>query len=163
MLPKSSTKQIPLTRGQFAIVDEADFAIANQYKWHAIRPHRIWYAVRTIWGHGENSSQYLHRFLLGNPQGVSIDHVDGNGLNCARSNLRIATKSQNDANRGRQENNKSGYKGVHWATRDKKWIAKIKVDGRQIYVGGFDNPVDAALAYDAAAHKYFGAFAGTNF
>ena len=88
-----------------------------------------------------------------------IDHKNGDKLNNAISNLRLATPSQNQANTNKQNNNTSGHKGVHWNKRNKKWVAKIGINGKGIYLGCFTNIDDAASAYDNAAQNYFGEFA----
>jgi hypothetical protein len=90
-----------------------------------------------------------------------IDHVDGNGVNNAISNLREATNSQNCMNRGAQSNNQSGYKGVSWYKRDGKWIAKIAVGGKQTNLGYFSTAEEAHAAYAAAAAELHGEFART--
>lgn len=91
-----------------------------------------------------------------------IDHIDGNGLNNDIENLRAANHGQNQHNKGTQKNNTSGFKGVSWHKRDKKWQAFIKFDGKKRYLGSFDTPEAAHEAYKAAAtklHKEFARFA----
>ncbi len=94
---------------------------------------------------------------------MKVDHWDGDGLNCRRGNLRAATHAQNLYNRGPQQNNKSGYKGVSWSRNAKKWWAHIQVDKKVIHLGYFDVAEQAARAYDVGALKYHGSFAKTNF
>ena len=91
-----------------------------------------------------------------------VDHIDGNGLNNQHSNLRIATRSQNLANRGSQENNTSGYKGVCWNKKLQKWIAKICIKGETIHIGCFIDKFEAARAYNIAAGRLFGEYAKLN-
>lgn len=93
------------------------------------------------------------------PTDVYIDHIDGNGLNNRIKNLRLATRSQNGANRALQSNNTSGIKGVHWAARSKKWKAQVSVGGRVKSLGYFESIDDATAAYRAATEQYFGSFA----
>jgi hypothetical protein len=90
-------------------------------------------------------------------------HKDGNGLNCQDGNLRVCTSSQNGMNRGKQSDNTSGYKGVTWDKSKGKWQASIKVNQKTIFLGRFNNVIEAAKAYDEGAKKYHGAFARLNF
>lgn len=94
---------------------------------------------------------------------TQLDHVDGNGLNNTRANLRPATNAQNNHNERLRATNTSGYKGVHWVRTNSKWRAEIRIDGRNRHFGYFVDPLDAARAYDAAARSAFGAFACLNF
>lgn len=156
------SKQIPLTRGLFAIVDDADFERVNQFKWHACKSRNtksIFYAQR----HTPRPFRkliILHIFLMNSPKGTDVDHIDGNGLNCRRENMRLATKAQNQWNRGKNSTNTSGYKGVSFQG---KWRASIKVNGNRIWLGTFPTAELAARAYDEAAKKYHDEFAFLNF
>ena len=97
------------------------------------------------------------------PDGMVVDHIDGNSLNNRRSNLRICTPRQNTANRAKTRNGTSRFKGVHFCTRDRKWRAQIGVDGARRFIGDFDDEVEAARAYDRKAAELFGEFAYLNF
>ncbi len=156
---------IPLTRGQVAIVDDEDADLAS-FKWHAKPNRQTFYARRRVWvGNGKQIDVSLHR-TVAERMGISahdVDHKDRNGLNCTRENLRGATRSQNTANRPRQADNKSGYKGVHWSSRWKRWVAGIRANGKKRHLGYFSDPVTAAHAYDRAAVEVFGEFAYLNF
>lgn len=115
-----------------------------------------WYA--------KNSRQgFLHRFLMGLPKGdgYKVDHRNGDGLDCRRENMRVATHAQNMQNRKVQSNNTSGFRGVTW--NQGKWAAVIKVLGRNVQLGRFADPKEAALAFDAKACEVRGEFARTNF
>lgn len=104
----------------------------------------------------------MHRYIMKAPKGVIVDHIDGNPLNNQRSNLRLCNKSQNGMNRGKQNDNTSGYKGVSWLVNNKKWMAKIQVNTKQIYIGSFNLPEEAAIAYNEMAIKHHGEFAQLN-
>jgi HNH endonuclease len=97
------------------------------------------------------------------PDGMEVDHINGDGLCNLRENLRVCTKAENMRNRGKQINNTSGYKGVYFNKHAKKFSAQIKLYGKAIYLGLYDSPVEAARAYDAKARELFGEFAVTNF
>jgi phosphotransferase system IIB component len=153
-------KTIPLTQGYSAIVDDDDYPFLAGYKWHVSFSggFKVKYAVRT------NKKQIvrMHRQLLNvTDPTVQVDHVDRDGLNNCRTNLRIATAAQNAINRGPDAENKSGYKGVH--RTNGKWKAQIGVGYRKIHGGYYDDPVAAAIAYDNLAKGYFGEYAVLNF
>ena len=106
---------------------------------------------------------YLHRWLLDAQPGQLVDHIDGNPLNNRRSNLRLATRSQNQANRRRNRTSRSRYKGVTWHQGQQRWMARIQVNGRRITIGYYADPLQAAYEYDAFARTYFGEYARVNF
>jgi hypothetical protein len=156
-------KEIPLTRGMVALVDDEDHDLVTAFKWHtmvATCGHR-WYAVRS-WRSPRPGTEYMHRMLLAAERGLDVDHINGNGLDNRRVNLRLATRRQNNWNQ-RSFVGTSRYKGVHWATRDFVWTAHIKYDGRNRHLGNFKVEEEAAMAYDAAAKIHFGEFARLNF
>ena len=149
-------KKIPLTQGYVALVDDGDYENLSQHKWHVSTDKYTSYARNS-------NSVKMHRLLMGAATEVDIDHRDGNGLNNQRRNLRKCTKAQNGHNRRLNENNTSGYKGVHWYKRDSKWYVTIRVNRKKVHLGAFTCIVKAAKAYDTAARKHFGEFARTNF
>ena len=102
----------------------------------------------------------MHNMILGTPKGLHTDHKDGDGLNNQRSNLRLATPSENGANRLVGSNNTSGYKGI--SQKDKKWGAQITKNQKIVYLGRFETKIEAAKAYNTAAKKYHGEFARLN-
>jgi len=157
-------KTIPLTQNKFALVDDEDYQDLSQYKWYARRDGNIFYATRSFRVNKKQSAEQMHRRILGlNPgDGKETDHIDMDGLNNQRNNLRIATKGQNEANQIIYRNNTSGFKGVHWSKGAKKWMARIKIDSQSKYLGLFESKIDAALAYNKAAIRYFGEFARIN-
>lgn len=91
-----------------------------------------------------------------------VDHINRNGLDNYRCNLRPATRLQNRMNCGLSKRNKSGFKGVSWHKSCNKWVAKIEINDKSIYLGLFDDKIEAAKAYNAAAKKHFGEFAWLN-
>lgn len=162
-------KLIPLTQGQSAMVDDEWFGKLNQYKWHALNGHGYtFYAVRhrplvhrdLIYMHGD----IMVAKLATAPNGTTVDHIDHNGLNNVTSNLRLATKSEQNHNQklGRS-NNTSGFKGVSLKKDSRKWRSYIFYCRKQIHIGSYDTPEEAARAYDAKARELFGEFALTNF
>jgi len=157
-------KEIQLTRGQVALIDDEDFDRANAFKWFALKGKNTFYAARSVPVNGKRNLQYMHKFIMGdNPLKLDIDHRDGDGLNDQKENLRLCTRSENQMNRGPNKNHSSVYKGVCWHKSTKKWIVHIQIDGKLIYLGLFNNDKYAAKAYDQAAKKYFGEFAYLNF
>lgn len=156
----SGVRAISLTRGKYALVDAADYAHLMQWRWHAQRNGRDWYAVRTAKA-PERGAIRMHRVIMAAPALMFVDHIDGDGLNNTRSNLRLATSEQNARNR-RMSIKKRGVKGVYWHKRIGKWQASIMVDKKSSHLGYFDTQEDAAAAYDAAATELHGEFAKTN-
>lgn len=152
-------KKIPLTKGQFALVDDSDFDWLNQYKWYAIKTRNGFKAARL-------KTVLMHRVILGlrDPK-ILGEHRDGNGLNNQRSNLRTATKRQNEQGFITLRAGKtSRFRGVYFHKHTNKWMARIQSGPEQsCYLGIFSDEVSAALAYDQASRKYFGEFACPNF
>lgn len=151
-------RHIPLTKGAFAIVDADDFERLNRYKWHALHVRSQWYARRAPGGR----VIMMHREIMQPPDGMVVDHIDGNGLNNRKCNLRICTQQQNMQNR-RPLARSSAFKGVSFYTQTGKWHAEITLDGKKIYIGSYDDEIEAARAYDRKAIELFGEFAYLNF
>lgn len=155
------TKEIPLTQGKTTIIDDEDYPLVSQYKWYAKNNGNTWYAVTS---HLRNNNLQMQQLLMG---GSGYDHIDGDGLNNTRKNLRKATTQQNSWNRRKMvHRNSSKYKGVQIQNNYRhkiSWIARIYVDGKQYYIGSFDTEEEAARAYDARATQLFGEFAWLNF
>jgi hypothetical protein len=158
------TVTIPLTKGQTAIVDAIDADLA-QLKWYAMVRTYTYYAARQKFIDGRYIHFRLHQEILPRilgrklVKGEYVDHINGDGLDNRRSNLRLATKAQNQRNQRLRRDNKSGFKGVCWDNRAKKWRALIRFNGKQKTLGYFDTPEEAYEAYCAAAIELHGEFA----
>lgn len=155
-------KKIKLTRGKFALIDDEDFERVNQYKWTFSQG----YAVRGKWNKGKTEIILLHRFILNVKKNELIDHINRNGLDNQKENIRIATKQQNAINSNISVANTSGYKGVSFMKgegRRKKWRAVIKFNQKYIHIGYFMHIIEAAKAYDKKAKELFGKFAHLNY
>lgn len=153
-------KQIKLTQGKFALVDDADYEWLSQFKWYVDEMRTICYARAMI----GRKAERMHRLILGFEPGDRrlTDHIDGDGLNNQRHNLRECDHSQNLQNKPKHKG-KSRYKGVSWEKRQRKWIAVIKTKTKRIHLGSFEDDIEAAKIYDKAAGQYFGEFACLNF
>ena len=154
-------KLIPLTQGEFALVDDSDFEYLSQWKWHLSKRRSKHYAARNR-SKRELEGPHLilmHREVCAGPM---VDHRDGNGLNNQRDNLRTCTNSQNLHNRGAQTNNTSGVKGVCWDKANNKWLGQLRVAGKNIKIGRFDTIEEAESAYIAASKKHVKDFSNPN-
>lgn len=146
-------KQIELTQGKFAIVDDEDFDKINQYRWRAVFNRNTWYAAtgqtrdQTYWG--------MHEMILGFNES-QIDHIDGNGLNNQKINLRFATHSQNTQKGKARKDNPQGLRGIYWASNCNKWRASIQVNHQRLNLGLYKEINDAIKAYNAASLTHFG-------
>lgn len=150
--------KITLTKGFSALIDDEDFNFLSEFKWYHARDRRNHYAVTKIGGKAVS----MHRLLFMGHRGLEVDHVDMNGLNNQKSNLRLCTHRQNCLNQREAKSNKSGFKGVSWKKKNQKWVAQIKVRDKVLHLGLFSRAEDAARMYDVAAVKYHGSFAATN-
>lgn len=154
------TKEIPLTRGMVALVDDEDYERVSAYKWCAQLRNGNFYAVRDE--HGKTIQ--MHRFLTGFVKGFVVDHKNGNTLDNTICNLRVCTSSQNKINSKKRKDSTMPYKGIHLHKKgEKKYQARIKKDGISKSLGYYEKPEEAARAYDAKARELFGEFARCNF
>ena len=157
-------KLIKLTQGKFAKVDDENFEWLSQFKWCF---DSAGYAVRNVYskdsrGRKVHKAIYMHRLVLGTPEGKQTDHINGDGLDNQLSNLRIASCSENAFNQGAHKDSRSGIKGVSWHARNQAWVGQIRIGGKRISLGYFKDINAATRAYNAAAIKYHGSFARLN-
>jgi len=163
-------KDIILTKGQTAIVDDIDFYFFNSNKWCAVKNkiQTTFYAQRRVRKNNKSVLIFMHTLILKRKLGVTAlngitDHKNGNGLDNRRKNLRVATYSQNCANVGKKKKNAtSQYKGVCFEKSCDRWRARIKHNYKMISLGCFDTEIEAAIAYNKAALKIFKEFAFLN-
>jgi hypothetical protein len=158
--PVSGARWIPLTQGKFALVDDDDYLILSRFNWCSVKVRsnergQIFYAKRT------DIDEYMQRSILNPPDGMEVDHL-GNTLDNRRSQLRVVNKSQNQMNRY-SNTGSSIYKGVYKIKGVEKYAARVDASGRKHHLGRFDNEIEAAKAYDAAARVYQGSQARLNF
>jgi hypothetical protein len=161
-------KLIPLSLGKFAQVSDYRFEFLNQWNWFAQKDKRtgILYAVRNIRINGKRTIARMHRVITNCPVNKVIDHKDRDGLNNQDENLRICSKTQNQANSRKREGN-AIYKGIYLVKHKNKiykyWRAQIGFNNKKMGLGYFKTQIEAAKAYDVKAKKLFGEFALVNF
>jgi len=159
-------KTIPLSQGKFAIVDDEDFDRVNVYKWTWTKRSNDsgeGYALRTFGPRKQRKREMLHNFIMKIEVGtIRADHKNGNGLDNRKENLRLSTQQQNLRNRSHDPLAKSGFRGVYFKKNvSKPWYSRIRVEGKKnIHLGYFITPEEAAKAFDQAAKLYFGEFCG---
>ncbi len=151
--------------GKFAIVDAEDYSFLSRWKW---QHSNNGYALRTtnVGGRVKNGGKrvtiLMHRLILQPPDGMVVDHINGNKLDNRRENIRISSQSENCQSRRMAKNNTSGFKGVSWGERSKKWLSYITIKGKLKLLGEFKDPISAAIAYNMAARFYFKEYALLN-
>jgi hypothetical protein len=155
-------KEIQVTQGFIALVDDEDFEYLNQFKWHIKKDRSTNYATTNIKHDGGYKTITMHRFILDAIKGVQVDHINHNGLDNQKHNLRLCSNSQNQMNRGYYRNCTSKYKGVSFYKKTKKWKAYIKINGKRINLGYYHCEIDAAKKYNDKAVELFGEFAFIN-
>jgi hypothetical protein len=158
-------KLIPLTKGRDALVDDLDYPWLSQLRWcyssdgYAVNYYRDEY--------GKYHRRSMQRMIMARmleqfvPTDLQVDHINHNRIDNRRENLRLATRSQNQAYKKLQVNNSTGYKGVIW--HNGKWEVRIRYQGRKLYLGRYGDPIQAAMIYDGAARLLYQEFAGINF
>lgn len=157
-------KEIQLSKGLVSLVDDDDFESLNKHRWCAGRSKRgIHYARRTC-RVGKEHVVYLHREVLKDKikDTDMVDHIDKNGLNNQKHNLRICTRAQNKMNSRKQENTSSRFKGVSYYKKRNNWRARIKINKKLIDLGSFATEEEAAIVYNKKAVEIFGEFSSVN-
>jgi len=152
-------KQIPLTQGNFALVDADDYDRLMQWKWYFDNG----YARRNKYIDGKPIAVLMHSFIVQTPRGMDTDHINGDKLDNRKENLRICSHIKNGYNRKNQINKRGKYKGVSWHTKSNMWRVRIGYDRKTISLGYFNSDIEAAKTYDEAAKVYHGAYARVNF
>lgn len=146
-------RHVPVSRVDFAVVDSSDYQAVSEVRWTVSHG----YARRCT-----SDKTLMHRFILKAPRGMVVDHINHNTLDNRRENLRVCTRGENQRNMMIGKHNKSGFKGVHFDKRTKRWVAQIFFNNKIKYLGRFNSPQDAAQAYDKSALLIHGDFALTN-
>jgi len=156
-------KKIKLSQNLYAIVDDEDFDKLNLYKWSATKQHKTYYAIRAFKKtDGVRTTIRMHRSIMSAPETMQVDHLNSNGLDNRKSNLRLCNNAENNRNRGKYITNTSGYKGVSWNKQHNKWRSQIFVDYKTVFLGYFQELKDAVQAYDEGAKKYHKNYAKLN-
>lgn len=158
-------KEIQLTQGKVALVDDEDYDLLNQFKWQAREDGNTYYAIRSKKKPGEKKlSILMHRFIVYGEGciGPRVDHAKNDGLNNQRNNLRPCTNVENCRNANPQKNATSKFKGVYYHKKNRKYVVQICVNYKQEYLGIYESEREAAEKYNEAAKKYFGNFAKLN-
>lgn len=155
------SKLIPLTQGQFAIVDDEDYQELMKYRWYAHydKSSKGYYAGRGDYSGEKRKDIKMHRQIINTPTGTYTDHINHNTLDNRKCNLRPCTHSQNHMNQRKRSNNTSGITGVHWEKKASKWTARIVINQKLIHLGYFSDINEAAEVRRKAEIKYFGEFA----
>lgn len=157
-------KEIVLSGGKLVTLVDAD-SYESLIQWNWCFDERYVYRRHHLRMEGKKQIHqkiYLHKLVNNTPEGLDTDHINGNKLDNRRCNLRVATRSQNSANRKKNPKHTSKYKGVHWHNHTKKWKAEIKINGKKKYLGVFISEEDAAAAYDTAARELFSEYSKVN-
>lgn len=159
-------KYIRLTKGKFCLVDDKDFKKVSKYNWFVFSGRKNYAArmIKNIKVRKRQSMMFMHRMIMNSSENYHIDHINGDGLDNRRNNLRVCTSRQNSLNRSYTKKNKVGFKGVRLSKRSlsKGYIAQIVNEGKQVYLGYFFTKEDAARAYNKASIKFHGKYGYVN-
>jgi len=168
--------KIPLTQNKFAIIDKEDFLLISKYKWHYRKSGKTkeknGYAEHSIFDKEyykkfhktRNKNLFMHNLIIPHSVGMQVDHINRNGLDNRRKNLRVGTISQNYANFPKKKGTNSKYRGVSFLKRKngRQWQASTTLNGKGVYIGIYETEKEAALAYNQFAKKVFKDFAQLN-
>lgn len=157
--------KIPLTKNYYLIIDEKDFNLVSKHKWRADDRHKkcTVYAITDLHINKKRTTISVHRLIMKPLKTKQVDHVNGNGLDNRRCNLRVCTHSQNQMNKRPKLNSEHKFKGIFWIQKISKWKSSIYVNGKGLHLGLFSSEIKAAKAYDKSAKKHFKEFAKLNF
>lgn len=146
-------KEIPLTQGKVALVDDEDYLELSKYKWQVRMYPKTGYATRAERIGGNVVHYRMHRLIMRPPYGKDIDHINGNGLDNRRENLRIVSRRKNLQNRHTPKT--SQYPGVSWYNRKKRWKGDIRYNGKSRHLGYYKDELEAATVYRVACKVLF--------
>ena len=152
--------------GEFTVLyDNEDHEKLSKYKWYVQKIYKrnsLFYVQSKIYKNGRQSNIYMHRLIINCQENKFVDHINHNSLDNRKSNLRVCTQKENRRNSKSNKNSSSKFKGVTWHKRNKKWVSQIRTNKKNIWLGLFENEIDAALVYNGAAKYLFGEFAYLN-
>jgi hypothetical protein len=156
-------KELKLKNGMLSFIDDEDYEKFSIFNWNALKIGRRFYVTRQ-----NKHTEYLHRIIMNCPKGMQVDHIDGNGLNNCKNNLRLCTNGQNNMNKEKRttqcgKSPVSPYKGVTWNKTSKKWAVRVTFNNKVYCVGSYMDEILAAKMYDQKAQKLYGEFARLNF
>jgi len=152
------SKLIYLTQGRVSIVDDEDYEELSKYNWHFCHG----YASRRITINRKRTSLLMHRQIMNATKGQELDHINGDRSDNRKSNLRFVTRQQNAFNQKSSKNSSSQYRGVSIIRKYNKWISKIRVNNKLIYLGKFNTEEEAANVYNIKAKEVYGEYARLN-
>jgi len=145
-------REIPLTQGKVAQVDDEDYEELRRFKWCAQKNWNTYYAMRRPAAiNGKREAIFMHQSIMGRLNGFEIDHRDGDGLNNQKSNLRHVTHRQNCQNR-KNTSETSKYPGISWDNKRNKWYARLRIGSTRRYLGSFTSEMEAFEAYREAVN-----------
>lgn len=154
---------IRLSKGKEAKIDPEDVDRVASHRWKAVMCMTRWYAKRNLYLNGKSRNISMSRLIMGEPEGMQVDHINGDSLDNRRSNLRLCTHRENHyAARVRKPHFSSKFRGVSWSIKDKRWISSIHYNWQRIHIGQFKSEIEAAIARDFFSYMLHGEFAQIN-